>query len=202
MEMKVSYAIQALVEAMLPRFSDEHLGLKINVEARLSYFEQIPDGGGMETKHWADIHLLFHRPTNYTKVFWCVALDSVVHYFDLLPDMWDLKSDHDSCWSSDGLDSPLNKVWWTLRERFSPDIPYHDLSPFVMFCRDPSLVRVDIDKVSAMGDYPKKYSVVIHEPTNRHDLIREMLKQESLLPLLINVPGWGALVKNKLRDSY
>jgi hypothetical protein len=168
----------------------------VSIDATLSNYKND------DVTHRADIHLLFHRPTNYTKVFWHVLIDDFIHLHQIPKDRWVLKSDHDSCWTSDDLETPLNEVWCKLREMFPKETPYVDLSPFASFgITSPKLVRVDIERVRGAEPF-RKYTVKVHEYLDRHDLISSLLKQDGILPLLINLPGWDELAKAKLRDPY
>jgi hypothetical protein len=114
MQMKVSDAVQNIVRMTLPRFSPENQVLWINIDARLSLYRD----SGKEKKESRDIHLLFHRPGNYTKVFWHVVENGFTHLHEIPKDGWELKCDHDSCWTSDGLDSPLFKIRCEMMDAF------------------------------------------------------------------------------------
>ena len=97
-------AIITLVETMLPRFSPNDLGLMITLDLRASNFET-------EKSKATILTFIFHRPSNYTKVMaflepFSAELNPILHKETEV----DLASDHDSCWSSDGLNI-LNKDW-------------------------------------------------------------------------------------------
>ena len=100
----LDYAIITLVETMLPRFSPEDLGLMITLDMRAENFDT--------NKHEDSIiTLIFHRPGNYTKVMAISQKFSQGRFPTLLKETEiDLFSDHDSCWSSDGLEI-LNSDW-------------------------------------------------------------------------------------------
>jgi len=100
--MDVCYVIENLVEILLPRFSDgaNVLQLSLDVEARAS---------DTDKKVRRYIHLLFHRPSNYTKVLWNVTDDPRVSYQNFKG--WHVESDHDSGWRTDGLSSPMRNEY-------------------------------------------------------------------------------------------
>ena len=95
--------IREIVEQLLPSWSDDHLGLLIEVDVH--YGGSRPKGG----KHYEfrkSIWLLFRRPHNYTQVY--VNVDDQPRYHTELR-TWKLTCDHDSCWSTDGI-RVLNEV--------------------------------------------------------------------------------------------
>lgn len=147
MDMKVSDAITALVEFALPRFSPEDKFLHIPIDARATIYD---DDGESET--YRDIHFLFQRPHNYTKVFiaidgwkyavipgekyrrreWKWLTKDRVHGIKGLNDLnWHMTSDHDSCWRSDGVDSPLFQIGMHMRDtvlEISPGKTFRDIN--------------------------------------------------------------------------
>jgi len=100
-------SIATVVEAMLPRGGSAPdnepwragevptKALYIKLKLSLSHY----DDDGDEDHESAFIHLIFCRPTNYTKVFACVNNEWAMPG----PDQWTMKSDHDSGWRSDGM---------------------------------------------------------------------------------------------------
>lgn len=108
-KMSVETVIVAFVEAMLPRFSDDKQLLKISLDMEAS----APENPDKHIRRYA--HLLFHRPSNYTKVLWNVTDDPRKGYDDF--ETWDVKSDHDSCWRTDGLSSPMFEEYMHLVKR-------------------------------------------------------------------------------------
>jgi hypothetical protein len=125
----------------------------VPVDARLSYY-----GGSREIKHNADIHLIFHRPSNYTKVFWHVVYDGFIPDYKIPEDGWVMESDHDSCWTSDGLSMPLFKVRQELVGKFDEKLG-PKLSWFVSFgLIGPKLRRVELTRVGT-DSYCRQYKV-------------------------------------------
>lgn len=93
------------VEAMLPRFSDPKLVLVMCVDMHWTDHGYAEDGNtkvrdkrSFQKKWW----LVFHRPNNYTKV---LVTDQELSHFNLDSEPIQFKqySDHDSCWTSDGM---------------------------------------------------------------------------------------------------
>jgi len=109
MQTNIENVIVSIVESFMPRFSDISLGLLILLD--LSYSQYRSDGKNDITVR-KPVYYLIHRPSNYTKVF---ILDSLKDednfrcppsYLDVInkKDLrWMIRSDHDSCWRSDGL---------------------------------------------------------------------------------------------------
>lgn len=98
-KMNIDQVIAAFVEAILPRFSDDKkvLAMKLNIGAAK------PGDYRKEVVHY--IHILFHRPNNYTQVLWKVVDSRKDNYKDF--SVWEVKCSHDSEWRTDGLASPL-----------------------------------------------------------------------------------------------
>jgi len=105
MQMDVAKAIETLVLVTLPKFSPEDVLLHLCIIADANVFKNDD-----QFKVRRQIHLLFHRPSNYTKVFWHIVKDDHQLVEKIPSNKWELESDHDSCWTSDGLQSPMNKV--------------------------------------------------------------------------------------------
>ena len=139
MKVEVADAAVAIVEAMLPRFSPEDRFLHIPVGASVSCYSV--DGRDTDVTVHRDIHLLFHRPHNYTKVW--VAMDgwfkmyeqpegqrfgkwvwrqiSDDRFYNLNDLDWYMTSNHDSCWRSDGLQSPLFEIYMAMQDALSEE---------------------------------------------------------------------------------
>lgn len=95
-----------IVESMLPQFHDKKIGLIMALSFDWNSMKSNGEPVGRFTrKHM----LLFHRPTNYTKVLYrdITDVDTPLFLFirDLKPNPLRMKllSDHDTCWRSDGL---------------------------------------------------------------------------------------------------
>lgn len=97
--MDVSKVVAKFVEIMLPRFSDPNTALVICLELKVQE--------SVRKRARRYVHLLFHRPGNYTKVLWHVS-KNLKRETEIL--VWKLEADHDSCWISDGLESPMRKL--------------------------------------------------------------------------------------------
>lgn len=99
--MDTDHAVATIVEAMLPRFSDLHKVLVMTLEIT------VREKKNFNRYQRRLAHLMFHRPGNYTKVLWNVSREKS-RYFDFKE--WRVEADHDSCWQSDGIESPLRKL--------------------------------------------------------------------------------------------
>lgn len=104
MKIEIASAISQIVESMLPRFSeDKMLVMTIDVS-----YEEFDERFDVKANRFS-IHFAFSRPGNYTKVLFGTSERS-----------WSIEagmelshtSDHDSCWRSDGVESPLRKIHW------------------------------------------------------------------------------------------
>ena len=134
LKMRIENVVAAFVEAMLPRFSDQNkvLTMSLGLSVRRK---------GVYDKHGVSrtVHLMFHRPHNYTKALWNVSedWDSYRHYL-----MWHLKSDHDSCWISDGFASPFYKLAQELVSKIRPKTELRDADISIIFRWEPKIVEL------------------------------------------------------------
>jgi hypothetical protein len=102
------------VETMLPRFSDRQLVLTMKIEAEWTDFGYDRDGNTKireTTDFRKTFFLVFHRPTNYTKVLMLELpqppYDKKHGIIQHMPCSGEIQmqqlSDHDSCWRGDGM---------------------------------------------------------------------------------------------------
>lgn len=102
MKIKIQDAICTLVEAVLPRGSvGQILHVRTDYEYRLET-AAISDGKNIR----GCFHFLFHRPNNYTKVLFCHDNSRVLQRGMKFVH----KSDHDSCWRTDGVESAVQAL--------------------------------------------------------------------------------------------
>jgi hypothetical protein len=117
MNLSADHTISTLVDALLPQNASVHgagepsKALYLQVRLHLSVYND----DGEDSEH-ALVHLIFERPTNYTKVWSCVEDTWQI------PDVSKFKmtSDHDTCWRSDGTRQVTNTyldLLGELRER-------------------------------------------------------------------------------------
>lgn len=99
--LNAEFTIAEIVEAILPRGSAENVGLYIHVDMRGNYYppDRETNENWRELDAHRDVHLIFARPTAYTKV-WSVTNSRMGLP---KPEEFALRSDHDSCWRTDGL---------------------------------------------------------------------------------------------------
>ena len=135
-----------IVEAMLPRFSDSELGLLFSFDLGMFDYGYGEDGNTKERKelHVRRFpHMLFVRPSNYTKVYWFESEGMGIRsplYEKGLP--WQRTSDHDSCWRSDGFTN-LPDVYFQMHSKFkNRKIPPNSLHQFHHLNGDPKYVRL------------------------------------------------------------
>ena len=100
--MELSQVLATMVETMLPRFSNNRIGLYMVLDLREDCYTE----DGTNEKSAASImRFIIHRPSNYTKVLTKYEFNNFheelgnngkdTHYYEK-------QSDHDSCWRSDG----------------------------------------------------------------------------------------------------
>ena len=97
--------VATLVDCLLPRFGSQN-GPKFHIKGKpskalyVSLDLRLSDYSGDEEQCESRIvHLIFERPSNYTKVW--AAVDRGIQISQ--PGVFTMRSDHDSCWRSDGL---------------------------------------------------------------------------------------------------
>lgn len=149
--------IYQIVEAMLPRFSDAKLGLVLSFDMSITDWGYASDGNtrDRQKKDVRDFYwFLFQREFNYTKVLFYKG-SSTQAGRDLDPRwtkqplQWNLESDHDSCWSSDGLRKMID-MYFAARDRFKnrksggKELNLSDLSEHNHFLDRPKYVRLDV----------------------------------------------------------
>jgi len=110
--MHAENAICTIVEAMLPRGTNERLGLylTLNIDA-IDYSDTIDQKIARK-----GLEFIFVRPSNYTQVY-------VKEHAK-----WELHSDHYSCWRSDG----LRKIFTCVSDvckKIAPNKPFAEANP-------------------------------------------------------------------------
>ena len=158
MNIKLEYAITQMVELLLPRFSPEDKVFHVCVVAKFSLYGD--DEDRLSTKQ---IHFLFQRPSNYTKVFILVNDNKYTRLEEIPSNGWTLKSDHDSCWRSDGVGSPLFKAWCELRNQFQEE-DWKKISEFVSFgFMSPALYKAELTAIPNNDPWDRKYTIKLGE---------------------------------------
>lgn len=125
-ELRGDHVVETLVGNLLPAGSEK--GLYIRLRTTLSNYKAVrnqdgkvvpykgPDGdNGDPVEVTRYFHLLFLRPTNYTKVW---AHTGTHHMPE--PEQWQMTSYHDSCWRTDGL-RVLFQGWAEMRDEIVPE---------------------------------------------------------------------------------
>lgn len=102
--------ITETVEAMLPIFSNRDICLTMKITSDWTDHGYDVDGNTKvrpESQIRTDHFILFHRPSNYTKVLYLEIPTRADRQFLNLPCRGEIVmkqlSDHDSCWRSDGM---------------------------------------------------------------------------------------------------
>lgn len=132
--MDIDHAVAILVKAMLPRFSGNKkvLAMKLHIRAAKpsDYRKEV-------ARH---VHILFHRPNNYTNVLW--NADSRNRYKDL--SVWEVKCSHDSEWRTDGLATPMFHLGLQMVKELDPEARPIDCEVIARFdlTGEPKLVTI------------------------------------------------------------
>ena len=154
--------IASVVEAMLPRFSDNELGLLISVRMDMHDFGYGSDGNTFERDELCVsqvINLLFVRPGNYTQVYSNVTeFNKWNSLYNNDKIKWIFESDHDSCWRSDGL-RILTDSYFKMADKFKgriksgKEMSGFDTHHFFCFDGEPKYVRrVKCEQVNPKSD--------------------------------------------------
>lgn len=118
-KMEAADVIATLVETALPRFSDAKRLLCVLLEVEVTREESTELGSRRF------VHLLFHRPGNYTTVM-MVVTDNICLRKEEIKD-WKVTSCHDSCWRGDGVLSPLFRLYIEMCKEVDPTARPKDL---------------------------------------------------------------------------
>lgn len=125
MELQAGSTIATLVDALLPHKGSTPLAdgsakaLYVQVDISLNVYGD--DSDDFENSF---VHLIFERPTNYTTVWSCVSLGPNTP----TPNQFTMRSNHDSCWRTDGLrdiHKAHSNAFKELRKRF-PNSKIHE----------------------------------------------------------------------------
>lgn len=135
-KMTLEHAVVAFVETLLPRGSDLKQVLQMSFDIRARKPE-----GGKEVQHC--LHLLFHRPGNYTKVLWNITNNGKRIPKDFAE--WKVESDHDSGWITDGLSTPLFNLGCEMVKKIDQTMRPIDCEVLANFSLDgrPKLVSIN-----------------------------------------------------------
>jgi len=97
--------ITQTVESMLPRFSDRRIALGMIIDMNWDYFPEEGKGHKKNERFRRQVLLIFHRPSNFTKVLYkdVTGINTYKYMRSEEPIHMEQYSDHDSCWTSDGM---------------------------------------------------------------------------------------------------
>lgn len=121
-EVKASTLICTLKEQLLGRqpYDDVMRAMWFKLDASLNYYGYQKDGNTPNGYgHRTERRNIFFVFTGNTTVFCAVEGDDD-RWFDItdIPlDRWEYTSSHDSCWRSDGVDSPLSRLYFEWYKR-------------------------------------------------------------------------------------
>jgi len=193
MYMDLDRVINSMVEAILPRYSAPDIVLYVPVDITLFNHDKADENGeGWEFR--THVSFLFHRYSNYTKVFYLTqerigefSFSTMYkrHIAEKFADKWDLIGYHDSCWR-DSVSRKLREVQEELEERsgLSSVLPHQTFISFGI--TGPHLCFAEVRHVREESG---KYSIVVTgnvpERSNAAEYVVSTCPLEEL-PLLIN----------------
>lgn len=160
---------------MLPRFTDRRVGLTMKLDMNWTkYYNDKP-----EVTFRKEVLLVFHRPSNYTKVLFKDVTDERkpiemdVHKMKQL-------SDHDSCWRSDGMRWVFESFLeaWQFFEKHG--IEGRDIQPsfhWSIFDGKPSYHFVTLEIENAQDRWNSDYEVVIGNKIPLGDISKYLPKE-------------------------
>lgn len=114
LSMDIGNVVSSIAEAMLPRFSDDKTVLVMSFDLAVRKKGDYK-GPGIAIK----AHLMFHRPHNYTKALWNISTEWDNYRSHRI---WKIKSDHDSCWRSDGVSTPFFELGQRMMRELDPKL--------------------------------------------------------------------------------
>lgn len=157
-KMDLDKVICSMVEMCLPRFSPEDTFLHVPIEIKVNNSEK-------DITERKEIHFLFHRPGNYTKVFVFEANENQhfdAYYKNKPMDFWTLESYHGSCWKSDGVNTPLNRIYSEFYKKLGIDFR-KDKSEYISFgLIGPKLLNGYLEKNYSKSNEYEKGSYIIY----------------------------------------
>lgn len=105
------WMIHQVVSSMLPTWHDKRICLVMKLDMKWSFWPEESDKDRSECNYRKEYMLAFYRTDNYTKVFLRDITDDRELFSNTLDKggfkLFKLTCDHDSCWTSDG----LNFIW-------------------------------------------------------------------------------------------
>jgi hypothetical protein len=171
LQMDLSNAIPKIVEAMLPRFSPNELGLYIELDLRDSYYGK---DGENEKSVATMVKFIFHRPNNYTRVLVNYEFDNFSKSFMQSKTLtrYEEYSYHDSCWRSDGM-TILSHHWKMISDYFS--LHPSKIHQFYSFNTISYIKLLQFDKNEAEG---RKIWFEVSFEKISNDILKMLLNQQ------------------------
>ena len=171
MKWNIDSSLAAMIEAMLPRFSNQEVGLHFILRLSFDDFGFAKDGNTQTRKEWHksfNIEYLIHRPSNYTKVLVRVTKDNLRDSLNEPYEM-ELASDHDSCWKTDGFDHLFQCLKEAMQQHeentgcewFGNAIGFHSFE----FCGSPKYIKLKTIKPKDPADNYNRSRIVVAEKT-------------------------------------
>lgn len=171
--------ITQTVESMLPCGTDRKVALGMIVDMVWHYYPESDSDHQEEEQFRKQVLILFHRPSNYTKVLFKDVTDMRTHEFlqTKEPIHMEQKSDHDSCWRSDGMRWIFKTFCeaWEYFDQFG--IEGRDIDPsfhYSIFNGSPAYYFIEFEKQDKSNYYCFDYMVKIGKKIPMHEISQYM----------------------------
>lgn len=174
--------ITQIVESMLPCFHDRNICLGMKIQMEWTDYGYADDGNTKirdTSKFDKEYVLIFHRPSNYTKVLFKDISGKRTYRLDEQEMEMEQLSDHDSCWRSDGMRwifQTFCKAWKYFEEEVG--IEGRDISPMVhmdIFGGSPTYYHIEKLERKDMEDrYNSPYLVKLDRKIEMHEISNYM----------------------------
>ena len=187
--------LSAIVEAMLPRFSDRKLGLLLGVDMSYNDYGYDTTGAIQERDELAfreQVNFLIYRPCNYTQVYLHLKPKTNKYTSPLNKDCktWVRLADHDSCWREafGELKNVHYKAWELFKNRTISGKALRpiDLSSFIRIDHQPQYVRINsIDKVYPEAERwtkEERFTTLDIKEIGMDELVQIKYKAKSIAP--------------------
>jgi len=121
----------------------------------------------LERHEYGTIHFAL-TSSGYVSV-WTTGLVDEPNPMLVPSDQWKNVSNHDSCWRTDGVDTPLNQAFWAVANKCQDHVPedmqlpFNDLITHVSMNRGPAIVHVWYARTD--NTFGERYKLTRFEPS-------------------------------------
>jgi hypothetical protein len=171
------FIITQTVEAILPRFTHKTIGLTMIFDINWNNFSEDSEEQQSFSKK---VLLLFHRPSNYTKVLFKDITNEKFSMYTHEEIIMKQLSDHDSCWRSDGCSWIFSTFVeaWSYFESLGVDGRKIDPSfHWSLFSGSPEYHKVSLELINREKRWTSDYKVVIGRKVPLAEISKYMPKE-------------------------